>query len=163
MKRNRLCVTTVACVLTSVFVGCALQPNSPGTSDDGNGGQVDTGNGGQVDTGNQPDATNDNLVVFADPDSTFSTTSVRDVDEQIVRFDGVAKTMIWVAGDVDFTGWDTDGNFLGAAKMFQVRFGTVSGEPRAYFTETGPATICDIEVVDGMLSISPTLVAVPMN
>jgi hypothetical protein len=35
------------------------------------------------------------------------------------------------------------------------------GERRAYFTETGPATICDIEVVNGVLTILPTNVPVP--
>lgn len=163
MKRKELFYASFICVLACAFVGCVVQPNSPNTPDTGN--TSDTGNGDLVDVGNGnlPDVANDNLVVFLDPDSTFSTTSVRDVDEQIVRFDGVAKTLIWVEGDLDFPGWETDGNFLGATKMFQVRFGTKGGEPRAYFTETGSATICDIEVVDGMLSIRATLVTVPMN
>jgi hypothetical protein len=53
------------------------------------------------------------------------------------------------------------GNFLGAAQFFQVRFGNVDGQRRAFFTETGPATICDIEPVGDSISISPTNTEVP--
>jgi hypothetical protein len=52
----------------------------------------------------------------------------------------------------------TDSYFLGTA--FQVRFGTEGGERRAYFTETGPATICDIAIVNGVLHLA-TNVPVP--
>jgi hypothetical protein len=41
-----------------------------------------------------------------------------------------------------------------------VRF-DVARERRAYFTETASATICDIAVSGGQLSISPTNVTVP--
>lgn len=107
------------------------------------------------------DETDENLVVFADPDSEFSTTDVRDVDEEIVHFNAVAKTLIWAADNIAFEGWEVSGNFLGAARQFQVRFGTKDGARPAYFTETGPATICQIFVEDGMLRIRPTDVTVP--
>lgn len=112
--------------------------------------------GGQADT---------NLVVFFDPDSEFSTTDVRDVEDEIVRFDGAAKAIIWVADDLVFDEgvWEIDGNFLRVGRPFQVRFGTVDGERRAYFTETGPATICDISVVQGQLRIAATSVLVPQE
>ena len=118
-----------------------------------------------VDAPDEGDGINANLVVFFDPDSEFSTTDVRDVNEEIVRFDGTTKAIIWVADDLVFDegAWETDGNFLGAGRRFQVRFGTVDGERRAYFTETGPATICDISVEQGQLRIAATNVLVPQE
>ena len=110
-----------------------------------------------------PDETDENFVVFTDPDSEFSTTDVRDVDEEIVHFDAVAKTLIWAADNIAFEGWEVSGNFLGAVRRFQVRFGTKDGERRAYFTETGPATICQIFVANGRLWILPTNVTVPTS
>ena len=99
--------------------------------------------------------------MFSDPDSEFSTTDVRDVDEEIVRFDATAKTLIWAADGSVFDGWDVDGNFLGPTRFFQVRFGTKDGERRAYFTETANATICDILIDNGDLQIFSTSVTVP--
>jgi len=104
-----------------------------------------------------------NLAVFSDPDSDFTTTDVHDIDEQIVRFDTMAKTMIWVEDDLEFADWDVDGNFLGTGRSFQVRFGTNDGQRRAYFTETGPATICNIFVENDRLFIFPTSVTVPQE
>ena len=106
-----------------------------------------------------------NLVVFFDPDSEFSTMDVRDVDDEIVRFDGDLKAIIWVTDDLVFDEgvWENDGNFLLEGRPFQVRFGTVDGERRAYFTETGPATICNISVDQGRLRIAATNVLVPQE
>ena len=103
------------------------------------------------------------LAVFHDPDSEFSTSDVHDVENQIVRFDTEAKTIIWALDGRSFQPgvWEVNGNFLRSGNPFQVRFGTVDGERRAYFTETIPATICDIEVVDGELRISATDTPVP--
>jgi hypothetical protein len=101
------------------------------------------------------------LMQFRDPASSFSTTDVRDVQEQIVRFDAADRTLIWAATGARFAGWDVSGNFLDSERKFQVRFGTRDGQRRAYFTETASATICDLEVVSGQLVISPTSVPVP--
>ena len=113
--------------------------------------------------GENPDETGVTLAVFLDPDSDFSTPDVRDVDEEIVRFDTVAKALIWAADGSAFGAgdWEVRGTFLGAQQQFQVRFGTKDGQRRAYFTETVPATICDIFVSDARLRILPTDVAVP--
>lgn len=111
----------------------------------------------------EPGTVNANIVVFSDPDSEFTTSDVRDIDEQIVQFDGVAKTMIWVDGNIEFPGWAVEGNLLGETQFFQVRFGTKDGEQRAYFTETGTATICNIEVPNGALSITATSTPVPQE
>jgi hypothetical protein len=101
------------------------------------------------------------LAVFMDPSSTFSTSDVRDVQEQVVRFDTATNSLIWIADFHSFPGYPVSGNFIGSDKNFEVRFGTKGGDRRAYFTETTTATICDIEVVNGQLLISPTTQPVP--
>ena len=101
------------------------------------------------------------LAVFSDPDSTFMTSDVRDVQGQIVRFDTANHALIWAATDRSFSGYPVSGTFIRSDRAFQVRFGTEAGERRAYFTETGPETICDIDVVNGQLVILPTNVRVP--
>ncbi len=103
------------------------------------------------------------LVVFRDPDSSFTTSDIRDVQDQIVRFDMTSNSLIWAADGRSFQGYPVSGNFLRADRAFQVRFGTKDGERRAYFTETVATTICDIEIVGGQLVISPTSVKVPGN
>jgi hypothetical protein len=100
-------------------------------------------------------------AVFSDPASSFSTSDVRDVQEQIVQFDVANNSLIWKADGRSFPGYPVSGNFVAEDKHFQVRFGTKDGERRAYFTETASATICDIEVTGGQLMISPTNVKVP--
>ncbi len=142
--------TVVASVLTGAFCamnGCGLTQS------------VGDGSGGA----NSDVVVDENVAVFSDPDSDYSTTDVREVDEQIVRFDTVARTMIWAETDVAFEGWDVNGNFLNTARSFQVRFGMVDGEQRAYFTETTTGTICDLEVPSGSLSIRATNTPVPQS
>jgi hypothetical protein len=99
--------------------------------------------------------------VFSDPASSFTTLDVRDVQEQIVRFDVASSSLIWAADGRSFTGFPVSGNFIRADRFFQVRFGTKDGERRVYFTETVATTICDIEIVGGQVIITPTTVHVP--
>ena len=101
------------------------------------------------------------LAVFSDPDSSFMTSDVRDVQRQIVRFDVASNSLIWVGDGRSFSGYPTSGLFIGADRSFQVRFGTEDGERRAYFTETSTKTICDIEIVGSQLVITGTNVTVP--
>jgi hypothetical protein len=101
------------------------------------------------------------IAVFSDPPSSFMTSDVRDVQGQIVQFDTANNALIWAADSRSFSGYPVSGTFIGADRAFQVRFGTDAGERRAYFTETGPETICDIDVVNGQLVILPTNVRVP--
>jgi hypothetical protein len=110
------------------------------------------------------------LVVFKDPATEFSTSDVRDVQDEIVRFN-TADELIWTGDGTRFPEYIVDGNLIAyhhnADKFFQVRFGTKAGERRAYLTETddrlggAPATILDIEVVGGQLVITRTNVPVP--
>jgi hypothetical protein len=57
------------------------------------------------------------------------------------------------------SGWTTSGNDLrwNLSGGFRVRFGTEDGERRAYFTEAGPGTICNLDIRGpNQLSISPS-------
>jgi hypothetical protein len=101
------------------------------------------------------------LAVFTDPASNFSTSDVRDAQEQIVRFDMTSNSLIWAADGRSFSGYPVSGLFIRPDRSFQVRFGTKDGQRRAYFTETVATTICDIKIVGGQLVISPTNVTVP--
>ncbi len=101
------------------------------------------------------------LAVFMDPATGFSTSDVRDVQEQIVRLDTANNALIWAADGRSFPGYPVSGNFFRADKAFQVRFGVKDGERRAYFTEAVATTICDVEIVGNALVISPTTVHVP--
>lgn len=138
----------VAVCLFTLSTACNVQPGSQ------------LGDGSDQDDGDTGGA---KLAVFQDPDSDFSTSDVYDVGDQIVRFDTEAKTIIWVEDGRAFQegAWEIDGNFLTVNAFFQVRFGNVDGERRAYFTETDTATICDIEVNVDDLFIIATNVPVP--
>ena len=103
-----------------------------------------------------PPRAGDTFAVFMDPNSDFQTTDVRDADNEVVRFDTTETALVWTATDLLFDGWVVDGNFLGAGRPYQVRFGAVSGERRAYFTETVRGTICELSVVNNELFIAPT-------
>ncbi|MEY2931596.1 MAG: hypothetical protein RL033_2345 [Pseudomonadota bacterium] len=88
------------------------------------------------------------LVTFVDPDTGFSTQNVHDVDRQIIHFDTGRAAMIWGADGAPVSGWVTNGNELrwNRGGAFLVRFGTEAGERRAYFTEPGPGTICNLDI-----------------
>jgi hypothetical protein len=103
------------------------------------------------------------LAAFADPMSpTITTQDVRDVQEEIVRFDLTSGSLIWVVDGRMFPGYPVSGGyFLGADRFFQVRFGTKDGQRRAYFTEAARGTLCDISVVGGALVITATDTPVP--
>jgi hypothetical protein len=111
------------------------------------------------------------LVVFSDRASTFATSDVRDVQEQIVSFN-TADELIWTADGTHFPEYLVDGSLIAyhhkADNLFQVRFGTKAGERRAYLTWTddrlrgAPATILDLSVDGrGNLIIAETSVPVP--
>ena len=99
--------------------------------------------------------------MFSDPASTFTTSDVRDVQDQIVRFDTASTSLIWAEDGRSFPGYPVAGNLVGYCCSFQVRFGTKDGERRAYFTDYDTATIWDIEIVGGRLNFSLTNARVP--
>jgi hypothetical protein len=94
-------------------------------------------------------ASNTGFVTFSDPDSNFQTEDVRDADRQLMHFDAAGKALVWADNGDRVSGWVTQRNDLswsGSGVQFRVRFGTEAGEPRAFFTETGSGTICNLEV-----------------
>ena len=104
---------------------------------------------------------NRTLAVFEDPDSDFTTDTVRDVDGETMQCDTSTGRLIWLADGSEHAGWNVQGNALNSG--FQVRFGTEESERRAYFTEVSPPTICDLSVFGTFLSIRATSVEVPQE
>lgn len=102
------------------------------------------------------------LALFADPAGGFSTTDVRDSEGEIVRFT-VDGLLVWPPTMATFGGFPVAGNLIGPTQGFEIRFGTEGGQRRAYFTERGPGTICDIDLINGMINISPTSQTVPSS
>jgi hypothetical protein len=100
------------------------------------------------------------LAMFIDPMGGFSTTDVRDSEGEIVRFT-VDGLLVWPPTMATFGGFPVAGNLIGPTQGFEIRFGTEGGQRRAYFTERGPGTICDIDLVNGMINVSPTTKTVP--
>jgi hypothetical protein len=150
---QRLLVLGLALGLISLATGCNLIIGDNNNTND------------NTDNGNGNDNENDNLAEFTDPDdSSFKTADVLDVDGEIVNFDTETNAIISAEDGTAYQAgtWVVNGNLL-AGGGFQVRFGTDGGVKKAYFTETGPATICDIEVLGGTVLISPTAVQVPQN
>lgn len=100
------------------------------------------------------------LASFMDPVSNFSTNDVRDSEGDIVRFT-VDGRLVWPPTMATFGGYPVAGNLIGSTQGFEIRFGTEGGQRRAYFTERGPGTICDIDLINGMINVSPTSQTVP--
>jgi hypothetical protein len=94
-------------------------------------------------------------------DSTgYVTDAVHDADREVVHFDAALGAMVSDASGDAVGGWTVTGNDLRWSRnggAFRVRFGTEGGERRAYFTEAGPGTICNLTLVGpDMLFISGT-------
>jgi len=100
------------------------------------------------------------LVTFMDPASGFETQRVHDADRDVVHFDLENRAMIWSESADGVTGWVTEGNDLRwdrSGVAFRVRFGSEGGNRRAFFTETGAGTICNLDIAaPEQLSISAT-------
>ena len=99
------------------------------------------------------------LASFMDPMG-GSTSDVRDSEGDVVRFT-VDGLLVWPPTMATFGGFPVAGNLIGPTQGFEVRFGTEGGQRRAYFTERGPGTICDIDLINGMINVSPTSQTVP--
>lgn len=112
------------------------------------------------------------LVSFEESSTGFSTTDLRDADDQIVQFT-VNGQLIWAADSTRLFGYYVTtvpgthgvvsyitGRICDQDCVFEVRFGTSGGERRAYLTvdygHDNPGTLVDLAVVDGRLIVSPT-------
>ena len=113
------------------------------------------------------------LKVFTDS-SGFSTSDLRDAQDQIVRFN-TANEFIWAADDTRIPGFKVQtinfgtgpcylvsipGTTCSQGCSFEVRFGTKDGERRAYLTvdyiHDNPGTLVDVELVGGALVVTQT-------
>jgi len=117
----------------------------------------------QINQGGSSDTqADDGTVLFMDPDSDFAARDVFDVDDEIVRFVAQRQVMIWMEDNTEFENWDVNGNLL-LAGAFEVRFGTTEGQRRAFFSEPGLDTICNLVVQNGQLSIFRTSQPIPQE
>jgi hypothetical protein len=100
------------------------------------------------------------FVRFVEPGSGFSSDEVSDADRERVSFDAIVGAIVSLSSGDSVSGWTTLGNDLtwtGSRVAFRVGFGTEGGERRAFFTEAGNGTICDLSFNgDGSLSIRST-------
>jgi hypothetical protein len=99
------------------------------------------------------------FAIFVDAQTGVGLQDVRDADREIVRFDLQSQAMVSAASGDAVSGWVTDGNDLrwDRGGSFRVRFGSEAGQARAYFTEAGPGTICNLSIRGPeQLSISAT-------
>jgi hypothetical protein len=105
------------------------------------------------------------FATFVDRATGFTTDAVFDADRQVVHFDTGRGAMIEAATGEAVRGWsvaDTELDWTGSGVAFRVRFGTEGGERRAYFTERGPGTICNLRFAGaGTLIISGTALVPP--
>ncbi|HEU4578996.1 MAG TPA: hypothetical protein VFS67_12115 [Polyangiaceae bacterium] len=99
------------------------------------------------------------FAIFVDAETGVMLQDVHDADREIVHFDLQRQAMVSAATGEAVSGWTTDGNDLrwDRGGRFRVRFGSEAGEARAYFTEAGPGTICNLSILGpDQLSISAT-------
>jgi hypothetical protein len=88
-------------------------------------------------------------VTFIDCTTGFRTVEVHDADREIVHFDAALEAMVSASNGNSVNGWTVAGADLDWSRSgvsFRVRFGTEAGERRAYFTEAGPGTICNLNL-----------------
>lgn len=114
------------------------------------------------------------LRAFTDPATGFSTSDLRDAQEQIVQLNSDGY-LIFTPESVAFPGHSVGGGSSGeiyieplqasCACYLEVRFGTRDGERRAYLTgeaiHDNPGTLVDLELVSGALVVSRTNVYPP--
>jgi hypothetical protein len=104
------------------------------------------------------------FAIFVDPETNVSLQDVRDADREIVHFDLQRQAMVSAASGAAVSGWGTDGTELrwDRGGSFRVRFGRVGGVGRAFFTEAGRGTICNLSIRGPeQLSIRATSVTPP--
>jgi hypothetical protein len=107
-------------------------------------------------------------MMFTEQASGFSTSDLRDAQEQIVQFN-TANELIWTADGAHLPGYRAEGNFIPAEASCKctlvVHFGTRNAERRAYLTadygHDNPGDVVDLEIAGGVLVVSRTNVFPP--
>ena len=107
-------------------------------------------------------------LVFYDGATGFSTSDLRDAQDQIVRITNVGE-LIWVADDTRLPGyWVTQGIYISCSPCggaLEIRFSGQNGERRAYLTvdygHDNPGSLIDLEVAGGALVARRTSVFPP--
>ena len=163
---NRLCVLLV---MVLVLAGCG-DPYAPPTAPSGVEPPLDT----------PPPNTPASVTLYQFTESTtgFSTTDLRDAQDQIVRFN-TAGELIWTADDTRLRPYVVstiegfsrgpvyfiEGKICPEGCAFEVRFGSKDGERRAYLTvdygHDNPGTMVDVEVAGGALLVTRTTSYLP--
>jgi len=107
------------------------------------------------------------LVAFRDSASGFTTTDLRDAEDEIMQL-STAGELVFPAIDTRLSGFrlllnseqGIAGNICGRPCEFVVRFGVKDGEHRAYLTidygHDNPGTLVDVEVAHGGLVVTQT-------
>lgn len=124
-----------------------------------------------------PAVTPSGLIVFTEPRTGFSTSDLRDVQDQILQFNGAGE-LIWTHDNTRLPGYRVSINPFGETPShyiegricpqgcaFVVRFGTSNGDRRAYLTvdygHDNPGTVVDVEVGGGVLTVTQSTVFPP--
>jgi hypothetical protein len=125
-----------------------------------------------------PPTASDRLIVFTELATGFSTSDLRDVDEQILHVTANGE-LVWTTDGTRLAGyhvnrqviagvavyWIGDGPVCHDGCAFEVRFGMKDGERRAYLTadygHDNPGTVVDVDVSQGALVVTRTGVFPP--
>jgi hypothetical protein len=113
------------------------------------------------------------LLEFHEEPTGFSTTDLRDAQDQIVQFND-AHELVWTTDGTRLPGYRVmavpgyprgpvyfiDGKICAEGCQFEVRFGSKDGERRASLTvdygHDNPGTLVDVEIAGGTLAVTRT-------
>jgi hypothetical protein len=122
--------------------------------------------------------TNDGLMAFTELSTGFSTSDLRDIDEQILQVTSGGE-LVWTVDGTRLSGYHVNRHVIDGVPIywigggavcregcsFEVRFGVKDGERRAYVTadygHDNPGTLVDVEVSHGALVVKRTEVFPP--
>jgi hypothetical protein len=104
--------------------------------------------------------TGDGYIEFEDPGSDFVTSEVFDVGGDSVAFREEDDSMVF--GELAQENWPVvEGLWTPEDRFFEIRFGSVEGEPRAFITERVTMTVCDVALAGDGFTIYATETPVP--